>query len=86
MLTEIKSAFKNGSKQLTWLDQVTKTTVENKVRSLFLALREMQIASWAFARKILVVGHKEMVFRVILLGQNCSGYRGKQMDGNANLI
>ena len=34
MLLEIRSAFRNGSKQLTWLDQATKDSVEDKVRAL----------------------------------------------------
>ena len=34
MLLEVRSAFRNGSKQLTWLDQATKDAVEDKVLSL----------------------------------------------------
>ena len=55
MLAEIKHAFRNGSKQLTWLDQVTKTAVEDKVCSLyrsrgsagvFLAMRIENFSNW----------------------------------------
>jgi len=34
MLLEVRSAFRNGSKQLTWLDQATKDAVEDKIKSV----------------------------------------------------
>ena len=35
MLNEIKTAFKNGTKQLPWLDQATRDAVDVKVCRLF---------------------------------------------------
>ena len=35
MLKEIKSAFKNGTKQLLWLDEATRDAVDVKVCRLF---------------------------------------------------
>ena len=35
MLKEIKTAFKNGTKQLPWLDQATRDAVDVKVCRLF---------------------------------------------------